>query len=189
MAGILILLGPPGAGKGTQAQRAAEARGWVHLSTGDLLREEVARGTELGQAAAAYMERGELVPDDLMVSMVAARLEGLEEDQILLLDGFPRTLAQAQALQERAPGGSIRLALYFTAPDSVLVDRLLQRGRADDTREVIERRLQVYREETRPLADWYRSRGILREIQADRSIESIQEEVLATIDSEFSKRP
>ncbi len=174
---IVILLGPPGVGKGTQASLAASSRrdqGWQHLSTGALLREEVARGSDLGRQADEFMSRGDLVPDELMVEMVAARVASLGADDVLLLDGFPRTLPQAQALADKAPGGSIGLALYFTAPDSILTDRLLGRGRADDTEEVIAHRLTVYRETTAPLERYYREQGILVEIDADRDIPEIQ---------------
>ena len=178
---LAILLGPPGVGKGTQAARAAEAHGWIHLSTGDLLREEVARGSELGKAAHEYMSRGDLVPDEVMVEMVAQRLAGVAPDEVLLLDGFPRTIPQAEALAAKAPSGSIRLALYFSAPDSVLIARLLGRGRADDTEEVVRHRLSVYRETTEPLVEFYRGQGLLREIDADRSIEDIQEDLILAV--------
>jgi adenylate kinase len=181
MAMIAILLGAPGVGKGTQAKLAAERHGWVHLSTGDVLRDEVARGTELGRRADAIMRRGELVPDEVMVGMVAGRLGGLKPGQVLLLDGFPRSLPQARALEAAAPGG-VSLALYFMASDAVLTDRLLARGRADDTREVIARRLAVYRETTEPLVAHYRGRGILREIPADRAIDSIQQDLLRCVE-------
>lgn len=186
---IAVLLGPPGVGKGTQAQAAAGAQGWTHLSTGDLLRQEAAAGTGLGRQAAQYMDRGDLVPDAVMVDMVAGRIEGLPAEQVLLLDGFPRTLPQAEALDARAPRGAIALSVYFRAPDEVLVRRLLDRGRKDDTREVVEHRLAVYRETTAPLVDFYRAQGILREIDGDRSIESIQADLVATIREAQSPNP
>ncbi len=178
---IAVLLGAPGVGKGTQAKLAAEHNGWIHLSTGDMLREEVARGTELGRKADAVMQRGELVPDEVMVGMVAGRVRALAPGQVLLLDGFPRSLPQARALEAAASGGTVALALYFTAPESVLTDRLVARGRADDTREVISRRLAVYRETTEPLVAHYRGRGILREIPADRAIADIQKDLLRLV--------
>lgn len=178
---IVILLGPPGVGKGTQAALAAESEGWTHLSTGELLRSEVAAGSELGRRADAYMSRGDLVPDDLMVAMVAARVGEVDAGDVLLLDGFPRTLPQARALAEAAPGGAIGVAVYFTAPDSVLVERLLGRGRADDTREVIEHRLAVYRETTEPLVAWYRDQGFLSEVRSDRAIEEIQPDLIGAV--------
>lgn len=185
---IIVLLGPPGAGKGTQAMRAAAERGWRHLSTGDLLREEARLGTPLGLQAAAYMGRGELVPDDVMVAMVAGHLRSVPDGQPLLLDGFPRTLAQARALEACVPGGAIRLAVYFCAPDPVLVARLLRRGRPDDTREVVERRLAVYRESTEPLVAYFRNRGVLRTVRADRSVEEIQNEMTAIVEEALAAR-
>jgi len=185
---IVVLLGPPGVGKGTQGSRAAESEGWLHLSTGDILREEVARETALGLQARQYMERGDLVPDGLMVDMVAGRLRDIPEDQVLLLDGFPRTLAQAEALEETAGGGTLGLALYFYAPVAVLAARLVGRGRADDSRKVVERRLAVYRETTEPLVAWYRDRGLLQEIDADRPVEAIQEEIIQIVRNKLAAR-
>lgn len=183
---ILILLGPPGVGKGTQAAALAGATdSLTHLSTGEMLRDEVARGTELGMNAKAIIDRGDLVPDDIMVAMVAGRIDSRDPGETLMLDGFPRTLPQAQALAEKAPGGAIRLAVYFAAPDSVLTDRLLNRGRVDDTREIIEHRLALYRQTTEPLIAFYRDQGLLREIQADRPISSIQEEFADVVRSAF----
>lgn len=180
---IAILLGAPGVGKGTQAKLAAERNGWTHLSTGDLLRDEVSRGTDLGRQADAIMKRGDLVSDDLMVAMVAGRVSRMAPGQVLLLDGFPRSLPQAMALEASASaaGAGVGMALYFTAPDRVLTDRLLGRGRADDTREVITRRLAVYRETTEPLVAYYRGRGVLREIPADRPIEEIQTDLVRNV--------
>jgi adenylate kinase len=178
---IAVLLGAPGVGKGTQAKLAAERNAWTHISTGDLLRAEVARGTELGRRADAIMRSGELVPDAVMVEIVAARLKALGAGETLLLDGFPRSLPQARALDQRCPGCPVGVALYFTAPDAVLTERLLARGRADDSREVIARRLAVYRETTEPLVAHYRDRGLLREIPADRAIEEIQKDLLRTL--------
>jgi adenylate kinase len=184
---ITILLGAPGVGKGTQAQLAAEAHGWSHLSTGDLLREEVAAGSELGTQASTFMSRGDLVPDEVMVGMVAARIDSLAPEDVLLLDGFPRTFVQAEALEAASPSGSIGLALYFTAPDTVLTQRLLGRGRKDDTQEVIQHRLSVYRETTQPLVAFYSERGILSEVKADRPVEDVQSDFLSTVQNALGK--
>jgi len=127
------------------------------------------------------MSRGDLVPDEVMVGMVVARISTLAPEDVLLLDGFPRTLVQGDALEKAAPGGSIGLALYFTASDDVLTDRLLGRGRKDDTEDVIKHRLSVYRETTEPLVAFYGERGLLSEIEADRSVEDIQKDVLETV--------
>ena len=174
---IAILLGPPGVGKGTQAALAATSQGWSHLSTGDLLREEVDSGTDLGLRAREFMLRGDLVPDELIVSMVSSKLTGLE-GKILFLDGFPRTEAQALALAESTPSGSVGIALYFTAPDSTLTSRLMSRGRSDDTQEVVTHRLQVYHQTTAPLVSWYQEQGLLVEIDSDRDIDSIQADLV-----------
>ncbi|MDP6850114.1 MAG: adenylate kinase [Planctomycetota bacterium] len=178
---IAIFLGAPGVGKGTQAAAAAESQGWTHLSTGDLLRQEVAAGTDLGLKAKEYMDRGDLVPDNVMVGMVAARVESMENNEVLLLDGFPRTKAQAEALHAAAPEGSIRLAVCYTASDETLISRLLGRGRTDDTREVVEHRLAVYSETTEPLVAFYRDLGILCEVDAEREIKIIQSETIEII--------
>ena len=178
---IVILLGPPGVGKGTQASLAAQSNGWEHLSTGELLRDEVSRKTDLGNRANEYMSRGDLVPDDLMVEMVASRIASQKPGDVLLLDGFPRTLPQAEALGAQAPSAAVGLALYFTAPDSVLTARLMGRGRADDTEEVIAHRLTVYRETTAPLERFYRERGLLVEIDSDRDIPEIQSEMARVV--------
>ncbi|MBC8328723.1 MAG: adenylate kinase [Planctomycetes bacterium] len=178
---ITVLLGPPGVGKGTQAQAAAASQGWMHMSTGEMLRDEVGRGTELGLQADQFMRRGDLVPDDVMVDMVAVRVSQVPSKEVLLLDGFPRTLPQSEALVAKAPSGAIGLSVYFRAPDEVLVQRLLSRGRRDDAREVVRHRLAVYHETTEPLVGFYREQGILREIDADRSIEIIQEDLVRTV--------
>jgi adenylate kinase len=180
---ILVLLGPPGVGKGTQAARAAEAQGWHHLSTGEILRSEVEQGTPLGEEACSYMDRGDLVPDDVMVNMVAKRIRAMEPKDVLLLDGFPRTLAQAESLAEAAPGGAIAGALYFRAPDSVLEARLLARGREDDSADILRHRLSVFRETTRPLVSWYQEQGVLVEVDADRSIEEVEKDVTQAVAS------
>jgi len=178
---ILVLLGPPGVGKGTQASRAAASQGWHHLSTGEILRSEVEQGTPLGEEARAYMDRGDLVPDKVMVEMVVRRIEDVADNEVLLLDGFPRTLAQAESLAEAAPGGVIAGALYFWAPDSVLEARLLVRGREDDTAEILRHRLSVFRETTVPLVSWYEKQGVLFEVDADRSIEEVEEDVTQVV--------
>jgi adenylate kinase len=123
-----------------------------------------------------------------MVGLVVSRIEALKADDVLLLDGFPRTLPQAEALGNAAPSGSIGLALYFTASDDVLTERLLGRGRQDDTLEVIQHRLTVYRETTEPLVAYYRDQNLLREIQADRAVESIQTETSQVVKSVLSQK-
>jgi len=153
----LLIIGPQGAGKGTQATLLAENLEVPHVSTGDIFRSNVGHGTELGKAAQEYMNKGELVPDELTSAMVAARL--LEPDMVngWLLDGFPRNLSQAKWLHDLLAerGTGLAAVLLLDAPDEVLRERMLQRGRADDTLEAIDRRLEIYHSETKPLLDFY----------------------------------
>jgi adenylate kinase len=169
----LLFLGPPGAGKGTQAQLLAAAHGLLHLSTGDLLRAEVQAGSDLGREAEAVMARGELVSDALVLAIVRSRLEGHEGGW--LLDGFPRNLPQAEALDtllaELRQG--IELVVLMELDDAVLLQRLLARGRSDDNEAVIRHRLQVYREQTAPLIEHYSGLGLLQAVDAAGTIAEI----------------
>lgn len=164
----LLMLGPPGAGKGTQAERLARALGIPHLSTGDMLRSNVADGTELGRQAQEYMEAGELVPDQLVTAMVVDRLEQEDAACGYLLDGFPRNPAQADSLVEAFGDDVLELALLLDVDEDELVERLLKRGReqgrSDDTEAVIRNRLAVYGEQTEPLIEYYESRDKLARI-------------------------
>ena len=173
MTSRLLFLGPPGAGKGTQAQQLAAARGLLHLSTGDLLRAEVAAGTALGQEAEAVMARGELVSDSLVLAIVRSRLQSHSGGW--LLDGFPRNVAQADALAQLLDelGQQIELVVLMELDDAVLVQRLLSRGRADDNEEVIRHRLEVYRQQTEPLIAYYRERNLLAPVEAAGTVEEI----------------
>lgn len=175
---VLLLMGPPGAGKGTQAEKLARARSLYKLSTGDMLRAHVKRGSELGQRAKSIMEAGDLVPDELIVAMVKSELEG-QEDVRVLLDGFPRTTPQAEALDEllaqlRAP---MTAAVLIEVDDEEIVSRLVKRaqeeGRSDDNEETVRQRLKVYEEKTRPLVDYYQGRGLLREVDGMGSVEEV----------------
>lgn len=160
----LLFLGPPGAGKGTQAAMVATMIGIPHISTGEMLRQNVADATPLGREAAAIMEKGDLVPDDIVVAMVAERLGRDDAACGYLLDGFPRNTAQAAALAAEVGSDALEFALLLDVADEVLIDRLLARaeqlGRADDNEETIRRRLDVYRAETEPLAAWYPKHGV-----------------------------
>jgi len=169
----LLFLGPPGAGKGTQAQRLAASHGLLHLSTGDLLRAEVQAGTPLGQEAEAVMARGELVSDQLVLAIVRSRLEGHTGGW--LLDGFPRNLPQAEALDALLSDlhQEIELVVLMELDDAVLIARLLGRGRADDNEAVIRNRLEVYREQTAPLIQHYRERDQLVAVEASGTVEEI----------------
>jgi adenylate kinase len=184
----IILLGAPGSGKGTQGEALAAHFGIRHVSTGDLLRAHIAGGTELGQLAAPYTLRGELVPDDVMLQVAGAALIDAAKEGGYLLDGFPRTLAQAERAYELAgPADLIADAVvYLAVPDDIVRVRLLARaaeGRPDDADPaVIERRLQVFHDETGPLLDFYGNRGILVTVDASRSPEEVTKEMLQAVE-------
>jgi adenylate kinase len=183
----LLLLAPPGAGKGTQGERLAEHYGVRHLSTGDMLRSEVAAGTDLGRAVADSLAAGDLVPDDLMEEVLRGPLVEAAKEGGYILDGFPRTLAQAHQAFELARdlGITVNAVLALEAPDDVLRERLLGRaesgGRADDTEDVINHRLQVYAEQTRPLLAYYAGRGLLRRIDATPPPDEVFEAILKSL--------
>jgi adenylate kinase len=152
MARNILIMGPPGSGKGTQAARIAERRGLAHISTGDMLRAAMAAGTELGSRVKDVVDRGDLVPDDLMLELVLDRLSQPDAANGFLLDGFPRTVAQAMALVDALEGEQVlERIILLEVPDEVLVERALARGRADDTEETIRHRLRVYLDSTRPV--------------------------------------
>jgi adenylate kinase len=171
----LIFLGPPGAGKGTQAYALAQAQQIPHISTGDILRAAVALKTELGQKAQGYMDKGELVPDHLILELVRDRLGYDDIKAGWILDGFPRTVAQATFLDDLLDDmqQSCDWVINFDVPDEVLVARLLGRGRKDDTEDVIRNRLAVYREQTAPLIDFYQQRNKLVSVDGNQPIERV----------------
>lgn len=173
----LILLGPPGAGKGTQAERLVAEHGLVHLSTGDLLRAAVEARSELGQEADGFMSKGELVPDRLVSALVAERLKSLDESAGFLLDGFPRNAGQASDLDAEPRGREIDHVIHLRLDDDEIVRRLLARGRKDDQEDVIRNRLAVYGRETSPLVALYESRGLLRPVDAAGTIDEIYERI------------
>ncbi len=180
----LILTGPPGAGKGTQAKLLAKRLGIPQIATGEILREAVASGSELGQRVKAIMERGELVPDEVVIEIVEERLA--REDCVpgFILDGFPRTREQAEALERllgRAQREPVRV-VSLEVPDEVLRQRILERGegRADDTEETISTRLQVYRQQTAPVLDYFRSS--LLEIDGIGSVGEIHSRIVEAIE-------
>jgi adenylate kinase len=179
----ILLLGPQGAGKGTQGKLIAADFGIPHVATGDMLREAMAAGTEFGRRVKPIYDGGGLVPDDLMVALIRERL-GADDAQVgFVLDGFPRTMPQAEALDEmlREIGRELDVVLCFQLEDEVGRERMLKRaaeeGRTDDTPEAIERRLRLYHDETEPLVEYYRSRGNLVGIHADRPIERVFAEI------------
>lgn len=171
----LIFLGPPGSGKGTQAAQLAIDEQIPHISTGELLRKAVADKTELGVKATYYMDKGELVPDKLVLDMVRERLHQTDVQSGWILDGFPRNVAQAESLENllKELDQVSDSVISLEVPDEILVDRLLGRGRKDDKEETIRRRLEVYREQTAPLINYYRARGQLRSVNGDRPISAV----------------
>jgi adenylate kinase len=179
-----LLLAPPGAGKGTQGERLAARHDVPHLATGDLLRDHVARGTDLGQQARSHMDAGRLVPDDLVIDMVLRKI-GNDGDPLedFLLDGFPRTLNQARSAYEWGLQfkRTFHAVIMLEVPEDELVRRLVQRGRekgrSDDTADVIRNRLAVYEENTAPLVDFYESRGILLRIDGTGAVDEVTERI------------
>jgi adenylate kinase len=184
----LVLLGPPGAGKGTQAARIAVAAGIPHISTGDILREHVRVQSELGRSAQLYMDRGELVPDRLVIDMVAWRVAQPDAEPGFLLDGFPRTVPQALALEEVLADQErpLQVVLRLAAGDDEVVARLLQRalieGRADDNEAAIRTRLEEYHTKTEPLEFFYAERGLLRDVDAVGEVDEVTGRVLEVLE-------
>ena len=176
-----VLLGPPGAGKGTQAERLCQAHSLLHLSTGDLLRGAVTAGTDLGVEAKGFMDRGELVPDSLVLALLEERLAKKTSDEGFLLDGFPRNVSQAEALAAKIGDDTIDHVVYLKLDDDQILQRLLKRGRKDDTEEVILNRLSVYRAETEPLVAYYRERGLIRDVDALGTVEEVHKRLLDSI--------
>jgi adenylate kinase len=180
----VVFLGPPGSGKGTQAQLLARDLGVPAISTGDMLREAVANGSELGRRVRRIMEAGDLVGDDLMAEVVKERLANADTDRGFLLDGYPRTASQAETLRSILVGSSDTLdhVVFIDVPEQELVRRALLRQRVDDKEEVVRERLRVYRERTQPLVDYYRGQGLLREIDGNRPVESVRRAILDALE-------
>jgi adenylate kinase len=183
----VIMLSPPGAGKGTQGERISARYGVPHISSGEIFREEMARQTPLGTQLRGYLERGDLVPDDLVLSLIKDRVVAAAElDGGYVLDGFPRTLEQAEAAAGigRETNTSAQAVVYLDAPTDVLVSRLAGRGenRADDSQEVARHRLEVYAEHTQPLADYYAARGILVKIDAASPVDDVSQQIFSALD-------
>ena len=183
----IVLMGPPGAGKGTQAVVVAERLGIPHISTGDIFRANLKDGTPLGLEAKKYMEAGEYVPDSITNGMVADRLSQSDAAAGFLLDGYPRTVDQVHALNAMLAESDLALdhVIEITADTDEVVARLLNRakeqGRADDTEEVIRRRMEVYAEQTDPLTDLYAEQGVLRKVDGMGSVEEVSERILAAL--------
>ena len=187
MSARMVLLGPPGAGKGTQAARIAERLGIPAISTGDIFRANVAGATELGTQAKAYMDKGEYVPDSITNAMVADRIAQADCENGFLLDGYPRTTAQVGELDSmlKDSGLALDVVVEITADAEAVVARLLKRageqGRADDTEPVIRRRLEVYAESTAPLADIYAERGLLVQVDGMGEIDVVTDRIMEAL--------
>jgi len=175
----LILLGPPGAGKGTQAKNLVDAYGIPQLSTGDILRSAIKAGTPLGMQAKAVIDRGDLVSDDIVNGIVSERLDEEDARKGFILDGFPRTIPQAEALDGMLAERGVKLdaVIEITADAETLTRRIVNRaresGRADDNEEVVRNRLEVYREQTAPLVEYYRSKGLLKSVDGMAEIDEV----------------
>ncbi len=179
---ILILLGPPGAGKGTQAERLMEAHGLIQLSTGDMLRAAFKAGTEVGIRAKAIMDRGDLVPDEVMIEIISDRIAEPDCATGVILDGFPRTLAQADALGDllASQGRQLDAVIEIKVDDAILIERIEGRAaqtkggaRGDDNAEALKTRLAVYHKQTAPLIDYYASRGTLKSVDGMAGIDDV----------------
>lgn len=181
---VFLLMGPPGAGKGTQARLLVEKYGWGYLATGDILREEIRAATPLGKQVQALVEAGKLVPDELIIQLVEAHLQG-ERDY--LLDGFPRTVGQAEALDQLLlrKGATLAAVYFLEVPEAVLIQRIAGRaqaeGRADDTPATIQTRLEEYAQKTQPLLHYYEKQGKLYRISGTGSVEEVQGRLEAAI--------
>nr|WP_306301879.1 adenylate kinase [Austwickia chelonae] len=190
-----MLLGPPGAGKGTQAARISEALGIPAISTGDIFRNHIKERTSLGQKVQSIIESGHFVPDEVTNEIVFKRLQERDAEGGYLLDGYPRTVEQAWALREYHWAREVDLdhVIELIVPDEILVSRLLKRseieGRADDTEDVIRERMKVYKAETIPISDMARSRGLLREIDGTGSVEDVFRRCMEVLAVEAPKPP
>lgn len=185
----IVIFGAPGAGKGTQSDKLIEKYGLGHISTGDVLRNEIKNGTELGQTAKGYIDNGQLIPDDLMVSILASVYDGFGKEHAgVIFDGFPRTIPQAEALKKMLAerGHQIDAMIELSVPEDELMARLLNRGkltgRSDDNEETIKKRLDVYHNQTAPLIEWYENEGIHHHVEGLGTVDEIFDRICAVVD-------
>ena len=185
----IVIFGAPGSGKGTQSEKMIEKYGLGHISTGDVLRDQIKRGTELGKTAKGYIDNGQLIPDDLMVSILADVYDSFgKEHKGVIFDGFPRTIPQAQALKDMLAkrGHKVAAMIELDMPEDELMKRLIKRGqesgRSDDNEETIKKRLTVYHNQTSPLIEWYEKEGIHHHINGLGELDRIFGDICAVID-------
>ena len=185
----IVIFGAPGSGKGTQSEKIVEKYGINHISTGDVLRAEIKNGTELGKTAKSYIDQGQLIPDSLMVDILASVFDSFEDSKGVIFDGFPRTIAQAEALKQmlKDRGQDVSVMLDLEVPEDELMTRLIKRGkesgRADDNEETIKKRLVVYHSQTAPLIDWYKEDGKYQHINGLGDLDRIFGDICAAIDA------
>ena len=184
----IIIFGAPGSGKGTQSERIVEKYGINHISTGDVLRAEIKNGTELGKTAKGYIDQGQLIPDELMIDILASVFDSFKDSKGVIFDGFPRTIAQAEALKKMLAerGQDVSIMLDLEVPEEELMVRLIKRGkdsgRADDNEETIKKRLHVYHSQTAPLIDWYKNEKKYQHINGLGTMEGIFAEICEAVD-------
>lgn len=179
----MLFIGPPGAGKGTQAGRVAEKLGIPHVSTGDMFRDHVARGTELGKKVEAIMAAGDYVPDEVTVAMLEERISQPDAEEGFILDGFPRTEAQVASLDRLLDEDGLDTVVVFEVDENELIERLIARGRADDNQETIRTRFRIYQEQTQPLIDTYEERGLTIYVNGIGDVEEVTERILEKLNA------
>ena len=184
----IVIFGAPGSGKGTQSERIVEKYGINHISTGDVLRAEIKKGTELGKTAKGYIDQGQLIPDELMIDILASVFDSFKDSKGVIFDGFPRTIAQAEALKKMLAerGQDVSVMVDLDVPEEELMVRLIKRGkdsgRADDNEETIKKRLHVYHSQTAPLIDWYKNEKKYQHINGLGTMEGIFAEICEAVD-------
>ena len=184
----IVIFGAPGSGKGTQSERIVEKYGINHISTGDVLRAEIKNGTELGKTAKGYIDQGQLIPDELMIDILASVFDSFKDSKGVIFDGFPRTIAQAEALKKMLAerGQDVSVMLDLEVPEDELMVRLIKRGkdsgRADDNEETIKKRLHVYHSQTSPLIDWYKNEKKYQHINGLGTMDGIFADICEAVD-------